>query len=83
MSKKITDEDLEMDSLIPDSSNQPYDMHRIIEHLLDDGDFLEVAEALQATLGAVDRGLREPGAFQLAHLATQDLIFGDGAVTEQ
>jgi propionyl-CoA carboxylase beta chain len=38
----ITDEDLELDTLIPDSSNQPYDMHRVIEHVLDDDYFLEV-----------------------------------------
>ncbi len=31
-----------LDTFIPDSANQPYDMHRIIEHLLDDGEFLEV-----------------------------------------
>jgi propionyl-CoA carboxylase beta chain len=34
--------DLELNSLIPDSANQPYDMHRVIEHVLDGGDFLEV-----------------------------------------
>jgi propionyl-CoA carboxylase beta chain len=32
----------ELDTLIPDSSNQPYDMHRVIEAVLDDGEFLEV-----------------------------------------
>jgi len=37
-----SDEDLELDTLIPDSANQPYDMHRVIEHVLDDGEFLEV-----------------------------------------
>ncbi len=37
-----TDGDREMDTLIPDSPNQPYDMHRVIEHVLDDGEFLEV-----------------------------------------
>jgi propionyl-CoA carboxylase beta chain len=31
-----------LDTLIPDSANQPYDMHRVIEHVLDDGEFLEV-----------------------------------------
>jgi propionyl-CoA carboxylase beta chain len=31
-----------LDEIIPDSDNQPYDMHQIIEHLLDDGEFLEV-----------------------------------------
>ncbi|WP_020576843.1 acyl-CoA carboxylase subunit beta [Actinopolymorpha alba] len=38
----ITDEDRELDTLIPDSANQPYDMHTVIEHILDDGEFLEV-----------------------------------------
>jgi propionyl-CoA/long-chain acyl-CoA carboxylase carboxyl transferase subunit len=39
---EVSTEDLELDTLIPDSANQPYDMHRVIEHVLDDGDFLEV-----------------------------------------
>jgi propionyl-CoA carboxylase beta chain len=34
--------DEELDTFIPDSSNQPYDMHTVIEHILDDGEFLEV-----------------------------------------
>ena len=34
--------DLELDTLLPDSPNQPYDMHSVIEHVLDDGEFLEV-----------------------------------------
>jgi len=34
--------DLALDTLIPDSPNQPYDMHTVIESVLDDGDFLEV-----------------------------------------
>jgi propionyl-CoA carboxylase beta chain len=38
----VTDEDRELDTLIPDSPNQPYDMHRVIEAVLDDGEFLEV-----------------------------------------
>ena len=38
----ITDEDLELDSLIPDSPNQPYDMHKVFEHILDDNEFLEI-----------------------------------------
>jgi propionyl-CoA carboxylase beta chain len=39
---EITDVDRELDGLIPDSPNQPYDMHTVVEHVLDDGDFLEV-----------------------------------------
>ena len=38
----LTDEDLELDSFIPDSANTPYDMHTVIEHVVDDGEFLEV-----------------------------------------
>jgi propionyl-CoA carboxylase beta chain len=41
---ETTDADLELDSLVPDSANQPYDMHRVVEHVLDDGEFLEVHE---------------------------------------
>ncbi len=37
----INEEDRELDTLIPDSPNQPYDMHTVIESVLDDGDFLE------------------------------------------
>jgi propionyl-CoA carboxylase beta chain len=34
--------DLALDTLVPDSPNQPYDMHTVIEAVVDDGDFLEV-----------------------------------------
>ena len=37
----VTDEDRWLDALIPDSPNQPYDMHTV-RHVLDDGEFLEV-----------------------------------------
>ncbi|MDX3094024.1 acyl-CoA carboxylase subunit beta [Streptomyces sp. ME01-24h] len=37
----VTAQDLELDTLIPDSANQPYDMHQVIERVLDDGEFLE------------------------------------------
>jgi len=39
---EITDIDEELDTLIPDSPNQPYDMHTVIKHILDDGEFLEI-----------------------------------------
>jgi len=38
----VTDADRALDSLIPDSPNQPYDMHTVIEAMLDDEEFLEV-----------------------------------------
>jgi propionyl-CoA carboxylase beta chain len=39
---EITDVDAELDRLIPDSPNQPYDMHGVITRILDDGEFLEI-----------------------------------------
>ena len=39
---EISDEDRALDTLIPDSPNQPYDMHTVIESVLDDQEFLEV-----------------------------------------
>jgi propionyl-CoA/long-chain acyl-CoA carboxylase carboxyl transferase subunit len=39
---EITDADRELDALVPDSPNQPYDMHSVIQSVLDDGEFLEV-----------------------------------------
>jgi propionyl-CoA carboxylase beta chain len=38
----VTDADAELDTAIPDSASQPYDMHNVIEHVLDGGEFLEV-----------------------------------------
>jgi len=39
---ELTEADLALDTFIPDSANQPYDMHRVIEAIVDDGEFLEV-----------------------------------------
>lgn len=39
---EVTDTDLELDVLIPDSDSQPYDMRTVIEHIVDEGVFLEV-----------------------------------------
>jgi propionyl-CoA/long-chain acyl-CoA carboxylase carboxyl transferase subunit len=36
------DMDRDLNTLIPDSPNQPYDMHEVISRVLDDADFLEV-----------------------------------------
>jgi len=40
--EEVTADDEALDTLIPDSPNQPYDMHSVITGVLDDGDFLEV-----------------------------------------
>ncbi len=37
-------EDAQLDSLIPDNPNKPYDMKDVISRVVDDGDFLEVHE---------------------------------------
>jgi propionyl-CoA carboxylase beta chain len=37
-------EDAELDRLIPDAPNKPYDMHDVIRRVVDDGRFLEVHE---------------------------------------
>jgi propionyl-CoA carboxylase beta chain len=55
---EVTDTDRELDTLIPDSPRQPYDMHAVIEHVLDDGEFLEIhagfATNLLVGFGRVD-----------------------------
>ena len=40
--QEVTSEDLALDSIIPDSANQPYDMNAVIEQIVDDGEFLAV-----------------------------------------
>jgi len=42
VSLELNEDDYQLDSLVPDSPNQPYDMHKVIGHILDDGDFLEI-----------------------------------------
>ncbi|GGK31052.1 methylmalonyl-CoA carboxyltransferase [Pilimelia terevasa] len=53
-----TDADLALDTLIPDSANQPYDIHRVIEAVLDDAEFTEVqalyAQNIVVGLGRVE-----------------------------
>ena len=39
---ETTDLDRQLNTLIPDSPNQPYDVMTVIEHVVDDGEFLEV-----------------------------------------
>ena len=40
----------DLDSLVPEDSAKPYDMHRVLEAILDDGEFLEVQPAHAANL---------------------------------
>ncbi|THV32287.1 acyl-CoA carboxylase subunit beta [Glycomyces paridis] len=37
----LTADDLALDTVIPNSANQPYDMHKVVESVLDEGEFLE------------------------------------------
>ncbi len=39
---EITEDDQKLNQLIPDSPNQPYDMHAVIEAIVDEGEFLEI-----------------------------------------
>ena len=40
----LTESDLELDTIVPDSPNQPYDIREVITRVLDEGEFLEVHE---------------------------------------
>src|SRR5271169_5931892 len=55
---EITESDAELDTLIPDSPRQPYDMHQVIRHILDEGEFLEIhagfAQNILVGFGRVD-----------------------------
>jgi propionyl-CoA carboxylase beta chain len=70
---EITDADAELDTAIPDSPNQPYDMHDVIEHVLDGGEFLEVHAGFAANIivgfGRADGGPVGVVANQPMHLA--------------
>nr|WP_243731901.1 acyl-CoA carboxylase subunit beta [Nocardioides ochotonae] len=41
---EVSDLDRSLDTIIPDSPNQPYDMHDVVRAIVDDEDFLEVQE---------------------------------------
>jgi propionyl-CoA carboxylase beta chain len=43
----VTAQDEALDALVPDSANQPYDMHSVIEGVVDNAEFLEI-QALYA-----------------------------------
>ncbi|HSM34060.1 MAG TPA: acyl-CoA carboxylase subunit beta [Anaerolineae bacterium] len=40
----------ELDAIIPESPSQPYDMHGVIDRIVDDGDFLELQPAWAANI---------------------------------
>lgn len=46
----LTESDLVLDTIIPDSTNSPYDMKEVIASIVDDGEFLEIQEAYAENL---------------------------------
>jgi propionyl-CoA carboxylase beta chain len=69
----VNREDEALDSLVPESPNQPYDMHDLVHAVADDGEFLEVHQhfARNLIVGFAHLGGRSVGivANQPAHLA--------------
>jgi propionyl-CoA carboxylase beta subunit len=69
----VNREDEALDRLVPDSPNQPYDMHDLVRAVADDGEFLEVHQhfARNLIVGFAHLGGRSVGivANQPAHLA--------------
>jgi propionyl-CoA carboxylase beta chain len=43
-SDPVDREDAELDTIVPDTPNKPYDMKHVIERVVDDGEFLQVHE---------------------------------------
>jgi propionyl-CoA carboxylase beta chain len=41
---EVTDADRQLNAIVPDSPNQPYDMLTVIESVVDDGEFVQVQE---------------------------------------
>ena len=67
-SDPVDREDAELDSLIPDNPNKPYDMKDIVRRVVDDGEFFEVHERFAENIvcgfrparRAFGRGRRQP-----------------------
>ena len=72
-SDPVDREDAALDTLVPRSPNQPYDMHDLVQAIADDGEFLEVHRqfAKNIIVGLARLGGRSVGivANQPAHLA--------------
>ena len=70
----VTVDDLDLDTLIPDSANQPYDMRAVIESVVDNGHFLEM-QALYAPNAMIGyaRFVRHCDAFNVPILTFVDV----------
>lgn len=56
-------QDVELDSIVPDSPNRPYDMKTVIQYVVDDGQFVEVHQhwAMNILVGFAHLGGRAVG----------------------
>ncbi|MBL1213692.1 MAG: acyl-CoA carboxylase subunit beta [Ignavibacteriae bacterium] len=60
-----------LDEVIPDSPNKPYDMHKVINLLLDEGDFLEVHKSYAPNIIC---GLGRVGGLSVGVIANQPSV---------
>jgi acetyl-CoA carboxylase carboxyltransferase component len=63
--------DEELDSLVPDNPNKPYDMKDVIRRVVDDGDFFEVQEHWAQNIVV---GFARLGGFSVGIVAQQPMI---------
>ncbi len=69
---EISADDRALDTLIPDSPNQPYDIHAVIETVLDDGEFLEIHAAFAPNIVV---GFGRIAGFPVGVVANQPMHF--------
>jgi acetyl-CoA carboxylase carboxyltransferase component len=63
--------DADLDGLVPDNPNKPYDMRDVIHRVVDDGDFLEVQEHWA---GNILVGFGRLGGFSVGIVAQQPMV---------
>ncbi|MGY1897559.1 acyl-CoA carboxylase subunit beta [Nocardia gipuzkoensis] len=73
---QVTPHDLELDSIVPDSDREGYDMHEILLRLFDDGDFHEISAATAQNLIT---GFARVDGRSVGVIANQPLVLG-GAI---
>jgi propionyl-CoA carboxylase beta chain len=64
-------EDAELDTLIPDNANKPYDMHEVIKRVVDDAEFYEVHREYA---GNILCGFAHLGGFSIGVVANQPAV---------
>jgi len=63
--------DLELDAIVPDNPNKPYDMKEIIHRVVDDGEFVEVHEHWAQNIVV---GFARLGGFSIGIIANQPAV---------